>query len=75
MHKEAMRPENKALAEQIISQIKAGTEAWEMPWHQGFEEAVNALTNRIYTGYNAVALWRCGKRVKNAVIAPINGPL
>lgn len=61
MHKEAMRPENKALAEQIITQIKAGTEAWEMPWHQGFEEAVNALSNRIYTGYNAVALWQAGK--------------
>lgn len=57
----AARPENKALAEQIISQIKAGTEAWEMPWHQGFEEAVNALTNRIYTGYNAAALWQAGK--------------
>lgn len=61
MSQNTLHPENKELAEQIISQIKAGAGTWEMPWHKGFEEAANALTRHIYTGYNAVLLWQTGK--------------
>lgn len=55
---EAIRPENKELAEKIIKQMKAGVGRWEMPWHKGIVEAVNALTGRVYTGYNATILWQ-----------------
>lgn len=57
---EAIRPENKELAAQIIAQMQAGVERWEMPWHQGIVEAVNVLTGRVYTGYNATVLWQEG---------------
>src|SRR5690554_4519903 len=60
MHKqtEAIRPENKELAEQIIEQMKAGAGRWEMPWHKGIVEAVNAFSGRVFTGYNAAVLWQ-----------------
>ena len=57
---EAIRPENKELADKIIAQMKAGIGRWEMPWHQGIVEAVNVLTGRVYTGYNATVLWQAG---------------
>lgn len=41
---EAVRPENEELAEKIISQMKAGVDRWEMPWHKGIVEAINVLT-------------------------------
>lgn len=58
MQNEAIRPENKELAKLIIGQIKAGVDEWQMPWHKGIVEAVNALTGRVYTGYNATILWQ-----------------
>lgn len=56
----AIRPENAELAEKIIGQMKAGADRWEMPWHKGINEAVNALTGRVFTGYNATILWQQG---------------
>lgn len=57
---EAIRPANQDLAEKIIAQMKAGIDHWEMPWHEGILEAVNVLTGRVYTGYNATVLWQEG---------------
>lgn len=59
---EAIRPENLQLAEDIINQIKAGVANWEMPWHQGIQEAMNPVTHQLYTGYNATVLWQAARQ-------------
>lgn len=57
---EAIRPENQELADEILSQIRAGVDDWNMPWHKGIVEAINPVTHKIYTGYNATLLWQEG---------------
>ncbi len=46
----------------LLSQIEAGAGSFEMPWHRGLPQAVNAKTGKFYSGNNQWLLWHtCGK--------------
>jgi antirestriction protein ArdC len=46
------------LAGWIIDQMRAGASKWQMPWHKGIPQAMNAYTGRLYSGNNMMILWR-----------------
>lgn len=57
-----IREDNLYLAEQLIELIKSGADNWEMPWHKGFREPINAFSNLPFVGENAFILWAEGAK-------------
>jgi len=42
----------------ILGQMKSSDGNWEMPWHKGIPQAMNAKTGKFYGGNNLMILWR-----------------
>lgn len=42
----------------ILNQMKSTDGNWEMPWHKGLPQAINAKTGKFYGGNNLMILWR-----------------
>jgi antirestriction protein ArdC len=42
----------------ILSQMKIANDKWEMPWHKGIPQSMNAKTGKFYGGNNQMILWR-----------------
>lgn len=49
------------ITDKLIAKIEGGAATWEMPWLNMGGMPVNASTNRMYTGVNALNLWASGR--------------
>jgi antirestriction protein ArdC len=56
-NKEIFNENAAKIAQQIIAQIEAGADNWQMPWHDGLAFAMNRATGSFYGGANLMLLW------------------